>query len=90
MFGNGRNLPDVGFEVFTAVVRKSINFWDITQSSALSVNRRFGGTYPLHLQGRKNKSSKIPARKQAGGKQTPCHLFTCWFLAGIYFFDPED
>jgi hypothetical protein len=28
----------VGFEVFTAVVMKSINFWDITPCSPLSVN----------------------------------------------------
>jgi hypothetical protein len=43
----------VGFEVFTAVVMKSIVFWDMTPCSPLSVNRRFGGTYRLHLQGRK-------------------------------------
>jgi hypothetical protein len=30
----------VGFEVFTAVVMKSIIFWDITPCSPLSVNRR--------------------------------------------------
>jgi hypothetical protein len=35
----------VGFEVFTSVVMKSINFWDMTPCSPLSVNRRFGGTY---------------------------------------------
>jgi hypothetical protein len=28
-------------------------FWDITPCSPLKVNRRFGGTYRLHLQGRK-------------------------------------
>jgi hypothetical protein len=44
--------------------KKSINFWDITPCSPLSVNRRFGGTYRLHLQGRTNNFSK-----QAGGKQ---------------------
>jgi hypothetical protein len=31
---------------------KSTIFWDITPCSPLSVNRRFGGTYRLHLQGR--------------------------------------
>jgi hypothetical protein len=41
----------VRFEVFTAVVTKSIIFWDITPCSPLSVNRRFGGTNRLHLQG---------------------------------------
>jgi hypothetical protein len=54
----------VGFEVFTAVVMKSIIFWDMTPCSLLSVNRRFGGTYRLHLQGRRNKFGKKPASKQ--------------------------
>jgi hypothetical protein len=40
----------VGFEVLTAVVMKSIIFWNITPCSPLRVNRRFGGTYRLHLQ----------------------------------------
>jgi hypothetical protein len=46
---------------------KSIIFWDMTPRSPLSFNRRFGGTYRLHLQGRKNRFRK--ASKQAGGKQ---------------------
>jgi hypothetical protein len=32
---------------------KSIFFWDMTPCSALSGTRRFGGTYRLHLQGRR-------------------------------------
>jgi hypothetical protein len=52
----------VGFEVFTAVVSKSIFFWDMTPCSALSCTRRFGGTYRLHLQGRRMFSK--PASKQ--------------------------
>jgi hypothetical protein len=28
-------------------------FWDVTQYSQLKVNRRFGGTWRLHLQGRR-------------------------------------
>jgi hypothetical protein len=32
----------------------------------LSANRRFGGTYRLHLQSRRNKLSKKPASKQVG------------------------
>jgi hypothetical protein len=48
----------VGFEVFRAVVMKSIFFWDMTPCSLLSFNRRFGGTYHLHLQGRRNRFSK--------------------------------
>jgi hypothetical protein len=44
----------VGFEVFRVVVM-------ITPCNLLSVNRRFGGTYRLQLQGGKNKFSKKPA-----------------------------
>jgi hypothetical protein len=40
----------VGFEVLTAVVMNSAISWDITPCSQLSVNRRFGGTYGLHLE----------------------------------------
>jgi hypothetical protein len=32
-------------------------FWDMTPCSPLNVNRYFGGTHRLHLQGRKNVSS---------------------------------
>jgi hypothetical protein len=42
---------------------KRITFWDMTPCSPLSFNRRFGGTYRLHLQGRRNRFSK-PASKQ--------------------------
>jgi hypothetical protein len=41
----------MGFEVFTPVVMKSTTFRDITPCNPLKVNRRFGGTYLLHLQG---------------------------------------
>jgi hypothetical protein len=39
-------------------------FWDKTPCSPLSINRRVGETYRLHLQGRKNKFSKKLALKQ--------------------------
>jgi hypothetical protein len=45
--------PYVGFEVLTAVVMKSIIFWDITLCSLLKVNGCFGGTYRFRLQGRR-------------------------------------
>jgi hypothetical protein len=48
----------IGFEVLTAVVMKNTTFWDITPCSPLSVNRHFGGTYRLHLQGRKTSSTR--------------------------------
>jgi hypothetical protein len=63
------NTGSVGFEVFTAVVMKSIIFWDMTPCSLLSFNRRFGGTYRLHLQGRRIKFSKKPASKHVPPKR---------------------
>jgi hypothetical protein len=57
----------LGFEVFTAVVMKSIFFWDMTPCSPLSCARRFGGTYRLHLQGRRNRFSKPASKQLAGG-----------------------
>jgi hypothetical protein len=53
----------VGSEVFTTVVLKSIIFWNMTLCSPLSFSRCFGGTYRLHLQGRRNRFSN-PASKQ--------------------------
>jgi hypothetical protein len=47
MLFSKQSLKDV--EVLTAVVMKSSIFWDITSCSPLKVNRRFGGTYRLHL-----------------------------------------
>jgi hypothetical protein len=40
------------FEVFTAVTMKNAVFWDVAPCRSC-VNRRFGGTYRLNLQGRK-------------------------------------
>jgi hypothetical protein len=53
-------IEEAGFEVSTAVSMKNTFFWDIMPCSQLSVNRRFGGTYRPHLQGRKNKLSNKP------------------------------
>jgi hypothetical protein len=57
----------VGFEVSTAVVMKSIIFWDMMPCSLLSCNRRFGGTYRLHLLCRRNNS----ASKQTTRRNIP-------------------
>jgi hypothetical protein len=53
----------VGFAVFTAVVMKSIIFWDMTPCSPLGFDRGFVETYCLHLQGQRNRFSK-PASKE--------------------------
>jgi hypothetical protein len=43
---------------------KSIIFWDMTPCSLSSFNRRFGGSFRLHLQGRRNKFKNQQASKQ--------------------------
>jgi hypothetical protein len=49
---NSENVNFVRFEVFTAVTMKNAVFLDVVRCSSC-VNERFGGTYRLHLQGRK-------------------------------------
>jgi hypothetical protein len=39
----------VRFEAFTAVTMKNVVFWDVALCRSC-VDRRFGGTYRLHLQ----------------------------------------
>jgi hypothetical protein len=46
-------LRSVGFEVLTAVVKKSTIFCDITPCRPFKVNRHFDGTYRLHLHRRR-------------------------------------
>jgi hypothetical protein len=41
------------FEVFTAITMKNVVFWDVAPCRYF-FNQRFGGTYRLHLQGRRN------------------------------------
>jgi hypothetical protein len=67
----------VGFEVLTAVVVKFSIFWDITPCSPLKVDRRFGGTYRLHLQGRR--ISRARNQRESRRQAERC-----------VFFDPED
>jgi hypothetical protein len=57
----------VGIEVLTQVVMNSTIFCDITLCSPLKVNRRFGGTYYLHLQ--VEKWAEQDTRVKAGGKK---------------------
>jgi hypothetical protein len=47
----------VGFEVFTAVTMKNVVFRDVALCGFF-INRRFGGTCRLHLQGGRNNASE--------------------------------
>jgi hypothetical protein len=59
----------VRFEVFTAVTMKNAVFWDVAPCRAC-MNRRFGGTYCLHLQG-------IKIRERGSSVTRVCsHLLT--------------
>jgi hypothetical protein len=59
-------------------VLKTSFLWNITPCSPLKVNRRFGGTYRLHLQSRRISQ----ARNQLGAGSIA-------FLFGLFFY-PED
>jgi hypothetical protein len=48
----------VGFEVLTAAVVKSCKFWDITPCGPLKINKYFGGTCCVHLQGRRKSQAR--------------------------------
>jgi hypothetical protein len=65
----------VRFEVFTAVTMKNAVFWDVVTCRSC-VNRRFGGTYRLHLYGR-----KIRER----GTNVKIHLLLTLFLCSRIF-----
>jgi hypothetical protein len=54
--GRNTGYPDwVGFKVLTPVVMKSCTFRDITRYNPVKARRYLGGTYRLHLQGRRKK-----------------------------------
>jgi hypothetical protein len=57
--------------ILTAVVMKSTAFRDMTSCIPLKVNRRFGGKYRPHLQGRRINKHESPV----------FHLLSRWFPA---------
>jgi hypothetical protein len=59
----------VGFGVLTAVVMNVAIFWDIAPCSPY-VNRRFGETYHLHIQGRKTAAKGTSEQQMASQKAT--------------------
>jgi hypothetical protein len=71
-------LIDVGFEILTAMVTKRSVLWYITPCSQLKVNRRFGGTFRLHIHGQRISQ----ARNQQGKYSKECQA---GFLLGLFF-----
>jgi hypothetical protein len=62
-----------GYEVLTAVIMDSTIFWDITPFSSMNVNRSFGGTCRLHLEGRKINQARNHG--DAGSRKSLVGLF---------------
>jgi hypothetical protein len=58
---------------------KSIFFWDMTSCSVLSGTRRFGGTYRLHLQGRRIVQRFAELFYDPEGLPLACSLL-CWTI----------
>jgi hypothetical protein len=79
-FSRQNSAAHVGFEVLTTVVMKNTIFWDIMPCSPLSVNRRFGEIYRLHLQGRKTSRARNQRESRLANAFT---LISC----SAYFFD---
>jgi hypothetical protein len=59
----------------SAAVMKSSIFWTITSCISLKVTRRFGGTYRLHLEGRK--ISQAGDQREVGSNQSCFTLVSC-------------
>jgi hypothetical protein len=75
------SLKYVRFEVFTSVTMKNAVFWDVAPCRYY-VNRRFRGTYRLHLQGRIKNLWAMIQREQAAA------TWSRWFLARGFFLLP--
>jgi hypothetical protein len=72
------NLQYVGFPDVVTVVMKSYIFWDMTPCTPVKVNRRFGGIYHLHLEGRR--ISQARNWHVAGSQQRATLLVACYLL----------
>jgi hypothetical protein len=75
----------VRFEVFTAVTMKNAVFWDVAPCKYF-VNRRFGGTYRLHLQGIRNPRAMNQREQVALSLQLYAHAGSSL----VDFLYPED
>jgi hypothetical protein len=74
------------FEVLKAVVMKNTIFRDITPCIPLKVNRRFGGTYRLHLQGRRIRQAKPKNMQVEIMANLLANLLSRWYLHGAQLF----
>jgi hypothetical protein len=60
-----------------------VTFWDIAMRMPLTVSRRFGGTYCLHLQGRgtSKRETSMPQAAAVVSVEEYLLLASWWFLA---------
>jgi hypothetical protein len=56
-----------GFQILIAVFINTFIFWNIIPCDPLKVNRRFGRTYGLHIQGQRLNQARN--QREAGSKQ---------------------
>jgi hypothetical protein len=71
------------FEVLAAVIIRrggASVFWDISPCIPLEVVRRFGGTYDLHVQGRKVNQAR---NQHEAGSSSACYLRSVSVLAWL-------
>jgi hypothetical protein len=80
LFCKCNSQQSVGFEVLTAVVMKCTVFWDTTPCSPLKINRRFGGIYHLHLQGRKISRARNRRESRNNDFTDNTRVFSCLFI----------
>jgi hypothetical protein len=82
------NLQYVGFADVGTVTMNSSLFWDMTPCSPVKVNRRFGRTYRLHLEGRR--VSQARNQHVAGSQQRATLMVAGYWLVSciVTFMDP--
>jgi hypothetical protein len=71
------------------VVMQSSILWDLMPCSLLKVNRRFGGTHRLHVQGRGKSEQEISVKtgvlilQTCHSKQPNAHAYTTYLVTQI-------
>jgi hypothetical protein len=90
---NGVDPLFIHVKSWQSFLNKHMEPWDITPCSPLKVNRRFGGTYRLHLQGRCHLISRWFLARLI---LRPCRWRRCSSVTSVHFqratwrYIPED
>jgi hypothetical protein len=81
-----QRISSVRSEVHAAVFMKSSIFRNITQCSSLKMNRRFGGTSSLQLQGIRKSETKPAWKRVPSSTVNAGFLLNRFYDQSIYFF----